>query len=156
MSEQAQVLVAACRRQLPDRRQANMRSLLYAFVKTRRQSHRRHAGFATYYSDHYGPYTLTIALLVMVLSIVDTYFTLILIGHGSSELNPILAWALDQHVYLFFLLKYSVTAACVVLTVMHKQFRVFGCRGIHILLGCLLGYIMLVQYQLSMLINIYF
>ena len=141
---------------MPDRRQANLRSMLYALVMTRRQSHRRDGHAMTYYSDNYGPYTLTIALLVMLLSIVDTYFTLILIGHGSSELNPILAWALDQHVFLFFLLKYSVTATCVVLTVMHKQFQVFGFKGIYILLGCLVCYALLVQYQLSMLINIYF
>lgn len=154
MSEQVEMAFGECRRQYVERRQANFRSLMYALFMSRRRSHRRDAYPSLYYSDNYGPYILSAALLLMLLCILDSYFTLMLLPYGSTELNPILAWALEQHVMLFFLLKYTVTAASVVLTVMHKHFRVFGIHGHHILVGCLIGYGILIQYQVIMLMQV--
>ena len=126
MSEKIDVFDGGCRRQYLERRQPNLRSLLYALFMSRRQTQRRDAFPTTYYSDHYGPYIFSAALLLMLLCILDAYFTLMLLAYGSTELNPILAWALKTHVLVFFLLKYTVTAASVMITVVHKHFRVFG------------------------------
>jgi len=156
MSEQLELPSGVCRRQQVERRQANLRSLFYAFFMSRRKTHRRTEYPITYYSDDYGPYILGTALLLLLLCICDSYFTLILIQYGSTELNPILAWALNKHVIVFFLLKYTVTAFCIVLTVMHKHFRVFGLKGYHVLLVCLVGYGLLIHYQLGMLLPILF
>ncbi|MEJ2439860.1 MAG: DUF5658 family protein, partial [Gammaproteobacteria bacterium] len=84
--------------------------------------------------------------------VLDAGFTLLLIQHGSVELNPFLSWFLHKHVLLFFLVKYFLTSLCVILTVMHGQFRIFGVKGIHFLTGSVVVYTFLIQYQLSMLL----
>ena len=157
MSEQLGLLADVCRRQQVERRQVNMRSMFYALFMSRRRSHRRASESVSYYCDQYGPYVFAAALLLMLMCILDSYFTLILIQHGSTELNPILAWALEKHVFVFFLLKYTITALCVIITVVHKHFQVFSVvrlKGAHFLFACLLGYGVLIQYQLTMLIPI--
>jgi len=131
-----------------------MRSLVYALFMSRRQSQRRSDEAVCYYSDQYGPYMLTAALLLMLLCVLDAYFTLLLIQYGSTELNPILAWALNKHVMFFFILKYTLTALCVLVAVVHKQFRVFGLKGYQVLIISILAYGILIQYQLSMLLPI--
>ena len=159
MAEQFEVLSGVCRRQLVERRQTNLRSMCYALFMSRRRNHRRNEECISYYCDNYGPYVLTTALVLMLLCVFDTYFTLILIQHGSVELNPILAWAMEKHIMVFFLLKYIVTALCVVIAVIHKHFHLFGLfrlRGSHILFACMLGYGILIQYQLVMLLPIWY
>lgn len=156
MSEQVAVLADTCRRQQDDRRQANLRSIFYALFMSRRQTQRRFTPQADCYSDRYDIYTFSVALLLILLCVFDSYFTLQLTQYGATELNPILEWALQQHALLFFILKYTVTAVCVVLIVMHRNFRVFGLTGFQILLACLFGYGILVNYQLGMLVSILF
>jgi hypothetical protein len=150
-----EVFDGECRRQFVERRQANFRSMLYALIRARRKNDRRFASSTSiYYSDNYGPYVTGGAVLLMLLCILDAYFTLMLLPYGSTELNPILAWALEQHVLLFFLIKYTVTAVSVVFTVVHKHFKVLGINGHHFLLGYLVGYAVLIQYQVSMLMRL--
>jgi len=155
MRESANINQDYGRRELVDRRQSNFRSLCYALVKSRRRAQRRN-GSAVTYDDYYEPSLLLLALSLMLLCILDAYFTLLLLQFGSTELNPLLAWALSEHVMLFFILKYGMTAACVILTVVHRNFRMFGLRGTHILLACLIIYLCLIQYQLSMLFPVLF
>lgn len=150
MSEPARHNLDFSRREYDERRQSNLRSLFYALFKSRRRLQRRNEAAITY-NDYYEPVLLLLALALMLLCVLDAYFTLILIQLGSTELNPIMAWALNQHVMVFFLLKYGITAGCVVLTVIHRNFRIFGLRGIHFMVGFLVVYICLIQYQLSML-----
>ena len=154
MSEQLEVVIDDCRRQRVERRQANLRSMFYALFMSRRKTNRRSDEAVCYYYDQYGPHIFASALLLMLMCILDSYFTLLLMQYGSQELNPILAWALSKHVLFFFLLKYTLTAMCVVIAVMHKHFRVFGLKGYQVLLICLFAYGILIQYQLSMLLPI--
>jgi hypothetical protein len=79
-----------------------------------------------------------------------------LIRYGSMELNPILAWALNKNALVFFILKYTITAMCMLVTVMHRQFRVFGVTGFQILLAFLVSYGVIVNYELSMMLPILF
>lgn len=152
MSHMNETVLTPCRRCHGDRRQANLRSFAYALFKSRRQVRRRENESSESYIDRYDAATFLFALLFMLLCIVDAYLTLLLIQHGSIELNPFLAWALSQHAQFFFLIKYVITGLCVVVTVMHRQFRMFGIRGIHFLLAGTVAYIILIEYQLSMLL----
>lgn len=156
MVEELAVLSDGGRRQQVERRQANLRSMIYALFMTRRKAQRRAEQTIDYYTDRYSPSLLSAALLLLLMCILDSYFTLLLIQHGSRELNPILAWALNKHVMLFFTLKYTMTALCVVLAVMHENFKVFGLRGYQVLIFGILVYGILIQYQLSMLLPIFF
>jgi hypothetical protein len=156
MSEQVEVLAGSCRRQQVERRQANLRSMFYALFMSRRQLQRR-AGFpADYYSDRYDLYTFCAAIVMTLLCVFDAFLSLELIRYGSMELNPILAWALNKNALVFFILKYTITAMCMLVTVMHRQFRVFGVTGFQILLAFLVSYGVIVNYELSMMLPILF
>jgi len=151
MSEELVPYSDGCRRH-GERRQINLRSMFYALFMSRRVGTRRRDESHGYYSDYYNSFVFTAAIILMLLCILDAYFTLLLIQYGSTELNPVLAWALNKHVLFFFILKYILTAIFVVLTVVHKHFRVFGLRGYQVLILCILSYGILVQYQLRMLL----
>lgn len=143
-----------CRRTL-ERRQARMYSLFYGLIRSRRIEIRRQSLVAQpEYRDRHGPFMLALVLAIMLLCVLDSYFTLILISHGSEELNPFLAWALEKDVMLFYSIKYAMTAFFVYILMMHKDFVVFGMKGNKLLLFVLFCYITLISYQLSMLVNL--
>ena len=145
---------ADCRR-AGDRRQARLLSLVYGLYRSRRSGDRRaQVGDAPSYVDIHGPGAYALALGVMAFCIADVYFTLLLIDHGSRELNPILAWALDKDAMLFYSMKYITTALCVFLILQHWHFRVFGIQGRQFLVVVLAIYASLITYQLSMLVRI--
>ncbi len=144
-----------CRRN-SNRRTARFLSLFYGILKPRRRVDRRNSlALEPQYADIHGSGTLVVVLGIMLLCIADSYFTILLISHGSRELNPLLAWALEKDVMLFYSLKYVMTALCVYVVMMHKYFFIFGMRGYKILVGVLLIYSLLITYQLSMLFGIY-
>ena len=145
----------SCRRDRADRRQANLRSFFYSmFMKRRRGERRLDYGDDNTYVDIHGPYVSAAAIAVMILCIMDAFFTLMLIEHGSSELNPFMAWMLEIDTMSFYLSKYLITAVCVLWVVMHKHFDFFGFKGRHILVGAIACYTSLVTYQVSMLVDI--
>jgi len=156
MPEQLVHGLVECKRHQADRRQTNLRSMFYALFMSRRRSVRRQNEAVCYYADQYGPYVFAAAMLLILFCILDAFFTLQLLQYGSTELNPILAWALSKHVLFFFVLKYSLTAVCVIVSVQHKHFRVFGLKGYHFLASCILGYAVLIHYQLAMLSPVLF
>lgn len=144
-----------CRRVRTDRRQAVWRSFAYSLVMNRRAGDRRAEHQDTpAYVDIYGPKIFTGALLLILLSVLDAFFTLELIKHGSSELNPFLAMMLEKDVMWFFATKYLITAFSVFWLVTHKKFTFFGIKGRHLLLFAVAMYGILVTYQLSMLIQL--
>ncbi len=144
-----------CRRTRTDRRQAVWRSFAYSLVKNRRAGDRRaeHQD-APAYVDVYGQKIFIGALLLVLFSVLDAFFTLQLIQHGSSELNPFLAMMLEKDVMWFFASKYLISALCVFWLVSHKKFTFFGIKGRHLLLFAVAMYGLLVAYQLSMLIQL--
>ncbi|MFB3045759.1 MAG: DUF5658 family protein [Acidiferrobacterales bacterium] len=105
-----------------------------------------------HYVDSHGLWLLVIALGVMLLSIVDAYFTLLLLQSGAEEVNPFLNWLLNIDHQLFFVVKLAITGVCVVWLVMHQRFRVFGVlRVYHMLAASLLLYLKLIYHQLDLL-----
>ena len=143
------------RRVQRERRQANLRSGFYALVMRRRKGDRRRGhSNENIYIDVYGPKIMLGALLVMILCVLDAFFTLLLLERGSSELNPFLAWMLEIDVMWFYSSKYVITAICVLWVVIHKQFNVFGIKGRHVMLGTIVTYMTLITYQLSMLLEV--
>jgi len=143
-----------CRRKRVERRQANLRSSFNALFRNRRRGDRRrdHSDENSYV-DVYGPNILLGAVAVMIFCVMDAFFTLILLQHGASELNPFLAWMLEIDVMWFYTSKYLITAACVLWVVIHKRFDFFGFKGRHVMLGAILTYMILITYQVSMLLE---
>ncbi len=141
-----------CRRERSDRRQSTLRSFFYSmFMKRRHGQRRSDYGNDNTYVDIHGPQVTAAAIAIMILCILDAFFTLMLIERGSSELNPFMAWMLEIDTIWFYVSKYLITAVCVLWVVMHRHFDFFGFKGRHILVGAIACYGSLITYQVSML-----
>lgn len=60
-------------------------------------------------------------LLIVVLTILDTLFTLELVSNGATEINPIMCYYLNHGPLVFFAVKYAVTCASILLVLALKQ-----------------------------------
>jgi hypothetical protein len=48
--------------------------------------------------------------LILVFSLMDAFFTLILVDHGATELNPLMAFYLNIGPAVFIMVKYGMTS----------------------------------------------
>ena len=89
----------------------NFRSLIYGGnrIQIRRQEDRERIFFV----DQYCPKLFIAIVVVLFLCVIDALLTLLLIGHGAHETNPILAYLLDVGPYTFFIPKYAITILAV-------------------------------------------
>jgi len=65
-------------------------------------------------------------VFVLLLSILDGYFTLYLLSHGAAEINPIMAFFVRFGKWPFFIAKYLLTAFSVIVLLLPSQLRLFG------------------------------
>lgn len=96
--------------------------LKYFLFKGRRQNLRRAADkhrFVLY--DRYSPRIFAAIMAILFLSVMDAFFTLFLINNGSTELNPIMAYALKGGPFTFFAVKYGLTSMAVVIFLLFKN-----------------------------------
>ena len=65
------------------------------------------------------------ALLLILLSILDSIFTIAIVGQGGIELNPIMGSALEQGNLIFFLIKFTLVVICVtILVTIHNVYKI--------------------------------
>ncbi|MDH3639705.1 MAG: DUF5658 family protein [Gammaproteobacteria bacterium] len=141
------------RRSEIDRRQWSLSAFFYQFVMGRRRGERRReARHPNHYVDMHQPKVLFTTLSILLLCVVDVYFTLTLLEHGGVELNPIMLYLIERSIWWFFVGKYTITACCLVVLVAHNHFRLFKwTTGFDILQAILLAYLVLVAYELLLL-----
>jgi len=139
-----------------DRRQNTLGSFFGQFHRGRRRGERRDdAGEPSYYVDLHEPWLLTSVVLVLVLCVMDTYNTLTILEHGGEELNPVMKVLIEYNVWVFFILKYVVTALGLIVLVMHKHFSFLKVIKTHWLVAaCLIGYTILIIYEFVLLSRI--
>ena len=144
-------------RDLTDRRRAAFHSLAYgAMVYGRRRGPRRHNDHRGYYVDWYDERLFIVVISIFLLSCVDALFTLILLGMGAEEINPLMALALEHGVQTFVYTKLILTGFGLVFLVVHAAFWIAGSvRVSHILYSLLGSYAILFVYQLSMLARVF-
>ena len=65
--------------------------------------------------------TFAIILLIILLSILDAFFTLELISLGARETNPIMCYYLKHGALVFFAVKYLLTFASILLVLALKE-----------------------------------
>lgn len=137
-----------------DRRQNTFRTVLHSAYRKRRHGPRRGPESADpHYVDVHQPKEFYIVVAAIILSVLDCFFTLILIQHGSEELNPFMDYFLKIDTTLFFVVKFVITSASLLFLILHKKFKLFNLMsGYHLLLSCLILYSILISYELSMLI----
>jgi hypothetical protein len=101
------------RRIVSDRRKQPARFISkYTFINGQRKAVRRKADKKKHiYVDWYNPQLLIVLLFLLILSLLDAYFTLTLIKeHGIVEANPVMAFYLDFGNMVFIMEKLLFTA----------------------------------------------
>jgi len=116
----------------------------------RKEDHDSH-----FYVDRYSLRSVVIVLATIFLSISDGFFTLHLVSMGAEEVNPIMAFFLQFGVLPFSLVKYFLTAVCLMVFLVHKNFKMFGRIPVKaLLIAAFLIYILLILYELFLILSI--
>jgi hypothetical protein len=139
---------ASERRAAADRRTHTLRALMHGSIKPRRYDARRgnDAGFAAV--DWHQSRWLAVAVLIVILSCADAFFTLILLADGAYEANPVMATLLNGAPHWFALAKISMTSLGVIFLTVMARTRAFGRIPVGVVLySVLLAYATLVAYE---------
>ena len=102
---------------------------------------------------HHGAKTTVMVLSIVFLCVLDAFFTLELINRGARELNPLMDYYLKKSDMTFFLVKYLITSAGLLIVLAIKELSFFGNRiSRRLLLLCFLGVMgAVVQWELYLL-----
>lgn len=94
----------------------------YTFVGRRRAARRAEERY-NYYVDRLGGRVWSVIVIVFILSIIDSMFTIYFLNRGYYEMNPLMNVALFIGKPVFILLKYVFTVIGILILGMHKNFR---------------------------------
>lgn len=83
-----------------------------------RRAHEREGSFV----DVYGLGVVSILLFFFALTLFDSVATLVYLGKGGRELNPVAQWMMDQGAMFFVLVKGGLSGLCLLFVVLHKNF----------------------------------
>jgi hypothetical protein len=95
----------------------------FSFFRGRRRTGRRGGEVENVYIDIYSPQLVALLLLFFGLTVVDSVSTLIYLGKGGRELNPIAQWMIDQGSLFFVMAKGTLSGLCLLFVMLHKNFR---------------------------------
>lgn len=141
------------RRQRPDSRRIAPRALLGLISHRRRRQLRRQADRAQFhYIDYFEPSVVALCIGILVGSLADALLTLQILERGGVELNPLMARLITWHTHGFVLVKYAITAVCVLVLIAHVQLQLAGRVSVkHILAAVQVTYLGLISYELVLL-----
>ena len=112
------------RRRGPDRRQRPTPMISrYTFHGGRRKGGRREGERENIYVDVYSPTLVWLLVIFFAMTVLDSVSTLIYLGKGGQELNPIAQWMIDTGPMFFVVAKGVVSAACLLFVMLHKTFK---------------------------------
>ncbi len=114
------------KRQLLDRRESPTKPLGKYIFKGKRKKARRLNEDQNYYVDRYESRYLALVLSILLLCVLDAYFTLKIIHFGGEELNPLMIKYIERNPEWCLVLKYLVTVVSLVILLIHKNFLFFG------------------------------
>jgi len=140
-----------------ERRQNQRKSFLLSFFMGRRNGLRRaYDSKIGQYVDSHEPYLMVVVTGILLLCVMDAYFTMTILSIGGEEINPLMKVLIEQDVLIFFIVKFFMTAVCLLFTVIHKHFRLFKLiSGYHILFSAFFLYSILIYYELGLLARHY-
>jgi hypothetical protein len=117
------------------------------FGRRRRSAGRRAGEQERVYIDRYRGGDVTLVLAVFVLNLLDAFFTLRWLGLGGSEGNPLMKSVVESDDLLFLAQKCFVVAVCLVVLVIHRNFRFarLGLWALFSVYGALLVYHVFLQ-----------
>lgn len=149
----AALIRAGGERRAQDRRQQTVRTFFCQFSKSRRRGERRrdfrHMGG---YVDVHPAQHLMIILGTLLLCIADVYLTLLLLNNGGKELNPVMDRLIQYDLMVFYVAKYTLTAAGLIWLLVHRNFRLLNrVPGECVLYSIFTVYLALVGYEIHLL-----
>lgn len=145
------------RRFSEDRRSYSVTTLYSCLTSPRRFRGRRSSDRRFAVMDKFDSGIGFMALGLMVLSILDSVFTLSLIAAGGSEVNPFMNWLLGHSLFAFVGVKMVLTAVPALILVATGNLLVFGYIRARSILAAMVGmYAGLIFYELALLKLAYF
>ena len=140
------------RRTGTDRRAYSLSTLHKCAVAPRRMLGRRSADRRDALLDRFDSGVVTLAIALVIFSILDSVFTLILISRGGTEVNPFMNALLQHSVWAFVGFKMLLTCIPAILLTATGNLRVLGrYRARSILAALVGGYLALMGYHLNLL-----
>lgn len=139
-------------RRFQDRRHFSLRSLSGAIFTLRRRKGRRETDKINSYIDWYEPGPLIASVLIILLSSLDAFLTLILLKHGAVELNVLMDWLIQMDIRTFAAVKLGVTSLALVVLVLHFNFYIYRVLPVRYLVYALMPlYALLIAHEINVL-----
>jgi hypothetical protein len=130
-----------------DRRTLTWRTFIQGSVNPRRRGHRR-GHESDCLVDWHEPHLLFLAIVILLLSVTDAFLTLTLLARGASEVNPVMAYLLEEAPRLFATVKMALTGSGIVVLVALARARVFRIIRIsNVIHWFLIIYLALIGYE---------
>jgi hypothetical protein len=95
----------------------------YTFLGGRRRSGRRDGEVEDQFIDVYNPAIVYLLILFFALTVIDSVSTLVYLGKGGREMNPVAQWMIDRGPTFFIMTKGVLSAACLMFVMLHKNFK---------------------------------
>jgi len=131
----------------PERRKAPTKPFGRYVLRGRRMKSWRDED-VNYYVDRYESRYFALICAVLIMCVLDVYFTIRILHFGGSELNILIGPLLDRNPILAITAKYLGLVASIVILLIHKNFVVFGRLKIRTLLYAVFAlYGILVSYE---------
>jgi hypothetical protein len=135
-----------------DRREFNIYSMWRALRAPRRFEGRRSSDRRFASLDRFDKGLCAMAIILVLLSITDSIFTLTLISRGGSEVNPFMNHLLQHSVSLFMVVKMLLTAIPALVLVAANNIKLFNKIRARSLLAAMVGlYAGLIFYEIGLL-----
>jgi hypothetical protein len=112
-------------RGVADRRAFGWRTVIFAFLRSRRLDHRRSAEEPPVFIDRHHPWLFFLAVGTMLLSCLDAFFTLRLLDRGAIEVNPLMDAAIRHGILTFTASKMLMTGLGILMLVFLSRSRLF-------------------------------
>jgi hypothetical protein len=135
-----------------DRRRFSLRSLFGALFTLRRRRSRRKDDQLNTYLDWYEPWPLVASVVIILLSSLDAFLTLILLNHGAVELNILMDWLIKMDIRTFAAVKLAITGLALVILVLHFNFQIYKVLPVRYLMYALMPlYAFLIAHEIILL-----
>jgi hypothetical protein len=135
-----------------DRRRFSLRSLFGALFTLRRRQSRRKEDQLNTYLDWYEPWPLVASVVIILLSSLDAFLTLILLNHGAVELNILMDWLIKMDIRTFAAVKLAITGLALVILVLHFNFQIYKVLPVRYLMYALMPlYAFLIAHEIILL-----
>ena len=105
-----------------DRRANRGFTLKSLFLYGKREEIRRQEDKSkVFLADRYSTTIFAAIVVILFFSVIDGLLTLILIGHGAKEINPLMAYLLEIEPKLFMTVKYLLTCVSLVIFLIFRN-----------------------------------